>query len=170
MPSRPWGVGAGCLPWGILSVSPAPWYRVPSPNRSKRYRGLCTDWRQEATRRGWFPALKAGWGWTGAQSTRCREKRRGQRGCGRGANLWPEKCPKSTCQKGTVTATLLLGTWKHKTKACSWTHSEKHKRTRELWSSVPALVSMHWKHKPWRCGVSQSRYKDKWGSPSRQEA
>lgn len=69
----------GCLPWGILSASPAPWYKVPSLNRSKTYPGLCTDSRQEATRQGWFPAQTAGWEWTGARSTHCRERREGPR-------------------------------------------------------------------------------------------
>lgn len=81
----------GCSPWGILSAIPAPWCTVPSLNRSKTYPGLCTDSQQAATRQGWSPALPAGWGWTGAQSTRCRETREGSARIEEGDPLASEK-------------------------------------------------------------------------------
>lgn len=55
-------------------MSPAPWYKAPSPNKNRRYPGLCTDSQQEATRQGWSPAQRVESKWTDAPSIRCREK------------------------------------------------------------------------------------------------
>lgn len=76
-------------------MSPAPWYKAPSPNKNRRYPGLCTDSQQEATRQGWSPAQRVESKWTDAPSIRCREKT-GHQGRTQGrwereSNIHPEK-------------------------------------------------------------------------------
>lgn len=55
-------------------MSPVLWCKAPSPNRNRRYPGLCTDSQQEATRQGWSPAQRVESKWTDAQSIHCKDK------------------------------------------------------------------------------------------------